>query len=144
MTQSMDGRRLSDRFEIEDLLVRYTRAIDTGEWDRLDEVFTADAVIDYTASGGIAGSYAEVKEWIAQMLPLFPRRMHMLGQREVLLAGDTATVAAYFDNPMVLALPDGGEQIVEIGGIYHHELVRTEAGWRSRRLTEELVWKRGL
>ena len=28
------------RHEIEEVLVRYTRAIDTGDWDRLDEVFT--------------------------------------------------------------------------------------------------------
>lgn len=140
----MDSLQISDRLEIEDLLVRYTRAIDTGEWDRLDEVFTPDAAIDYTESGGIAGSYPEVKEWLAQMLPLFPRRMHMLGQREVVVDGDTATVTAYFDNPMVMPRPDGTEQIVEIGGLYHHELVRTEAGWRSRRLVEELVWKRGI
>jgi hypothetical protein len=53
-------------------------------------------------------------------------------------------VAAYFHNPMVLAQPDDGELLVEVGGIYHHELVRTPDGWRSRRLVEELVWKRGL
>ena len=38
----------------------------------------------------------------------------------------------------------GAETLVELGGIYHHEMVRTPAGWRSRRLVEELVWKRGL
>ena len=57
----MDLAQISDRLEIEALLTRYTRAIDTGEWDRLDDVFTPDAQIDYTASGGIAASYAEVK-----------------------------------------------------------------------------------
>jgi len=86
----------------------------------------------------------EVKAWLAEMLPIFPRRMHLLGQVEIAWQGDDgARVAAYFDNPMVMATPDG-EVIVEIGGIYHHELVRTPDGWRSRRLLEELVWKRGL
>ena len=140
----MDLRAISDRLEIEALLIRYTRAIDTGEWDRLDEVFTADANIDYTATGGIAASYAEVKPWLAEMLPLFPRRMHTLGQFESEVDGDRATVAAYFHNPMVLPQPDGSELLVEFGGIYHHQLRRTPAGWRSYRLLEELVWKRGM
>ena len=38
----------------------------------------------------------------------------------------------------------GGEKIVEVGGMYHHDVVRTPYGWRSRRLHEQVVWKRGL
>ena len=140
----VDLQTLSDRLEIDDLLTRYTRAIDTGEWDRLDTVFTADAAIDYTSTGGIAGGYPEVKSWLAENLPMFPRRQHVLGQREVSLAGDAAAVAAYFLNPMVLPQSDGTELLWEFGGLYHHELVRTGAGWRSRRLVEQLLWKRGL
>ena len=140
----MDLDQISDRLEIEALLVRYTRAIDTGEWDRLDEVFTPDAQIDYTATGGIAASYPEVKAWLAEMLPIFPRRMHSLAQADSEVDGDTATVAAYFHNPMLMPGRDGEETLVEFGGIYHHDLVRTPDGWRSRLLFEELVWKRGM
>ncbi|HZE34112.1 MAG TPA: nuclear transport factor 2 family protein [Actinoallomurus sp.] len=39
----LDTRQLSDRIEIADLLTTYTRAVDTGEWDLLDAVFTPDA-----------------------------------------------------------------------------------------------------
>jgi hypothetical protein len=140
----MDLEELSDRLEIESLLTRYTRAIDTGDWDRLDKVFTPDAEIDYTSTGGIAASYPEVKSWLAEMLPIFPRRMHTLGQVDSEVSGDTASVAAYFHNPMILPQQDGTELLVEFGGIYHHDLVRTPDGWRSRRLLEELVWKRGM
>ena len=48
-------QELSDRLEINDLLIRYTYAIDDGDWELLDRVFTPDAQIDYTSSGGIAG-----------------------------------------------------------------------------------------
>ncbi len=41
----MDLQEISDRLEIEAALISYTRAIDSGEWDRLDEVFTPDAAI---------------------------------------------------------------------------------------------------
>ncbi len=140
----MDLQQISDRLEIEALLTRYTRAIDSGDWDALDEVFTPDAKIDYTASGGIEASYAEVKPWLAEMLPIFPRRMHLLGQVDSRVEGDRATVAAYFYNPMGLPQPDGTELVVEFGGIYHHELVRGPEGWRSRQLREDVVFTRGL
>jgi hypothetical protein len=143
-----DLQMLSDRLEINDLLTRYTRAIDTGEWDRLDEVFTPDARIDYTATGGIEGAYPEVKVWLAESLPMFPRRQHVLGQKEVVLGPDspagTARVTAYFLNPMIFAQQDGTELLWEFGGFYHHRLLRTDAGWRSFELVEELSWKRGL
>ena len=140
----MDLQQISDRFEIQDVLIRYTRAIDTDDWDRLDTVFTPDARIDYSQSGGIAGPYPDVKAWLAQNLPVFPCRMHTLGQVGIELDADGARVAAYFHNPMVLPGADHGEHLVEVGGLYHHRMVRTPDGWRSRELVEELVWKRGL
>ena len=140
----LDLQTLADRVEISDLLTRYTRAIDTGEWDRLDEVFTPDAAIDYTATGGIAADYPKVKQWLAEVLPMFPRRHHVLGQAEVDLAGDCADVTAYFTNPMVLRQEDGTERLWEFGGYYRHRLVRTADGWRSCELVEDLVWKRGV
>ena len=69
----MELAELSDRTEINEALNRYTIAVDTGEWDRLDTVFTPDARIDYTESGGIAASFAEVKPWLAENLPAFSR-----------------------------------------------------------------------
>jgi hypothetical protein len=140
----VDLQEISDRIEIENVIIRYTRAIDTGEWDKLDTVFTADAQIDYTESGGITETFDKVKPWLAEMLPaFFPARMHTLGQVDIAIDGDTATASAYFHNPM----PTGeGEsaKVVEVGGLYHHEMVRTAEGWRSRKLHEEVVWKKNI
>ncbi len=146
----MDLQQISDRLEITDVVTRYTRAIDTGDWDKLDTVFTPDAAIDYTESGGIAAGYPEVKPWLAEMLPaFFPKRMHTIGQLDIAVTGDEATCTAYFDNPMLMGNGQsddgqGGEKIVEIGGLYHHEMVRTPDGWRSRKLHEQVVWRRGI
>ena len=146
----MDLQEISDRLEIEAAVIRYTRAIDTGDWDALDTVFTPDAEIDYTESGGIAERYPAVKAWLAEVLPaFFPERMHSLHQLDIAVAGDEATCTAYFHNPM--PLPDqqgddgaGGTKVVEFGGLYHHTFVRTPEGWRSRRLHEQIVWRRGI
>ncbi len=141
----MDLQEISDRLEIADVLTRYTRAIDTGDWDKLDTVFTPDAEIDYSESGGIVASFPEVKPWLAEMLPMFfDKRMHTLGQLEVTVRGDEADVTAYFDNPMLMDDGQGGQKVVEIGGLYHHTMTRTSDGWRSRKLHEEVIWKRGL
>ena len=38
----MDIQEISDRLEIEQLIVRYTVAIDRKDWDLLDTVFTTE------------------------------------------------------------------------------------------------------
>jgi hypothetical protein len=140
-------QEISDRMEIEGVVIRYTRGIDTGEWDLLDSVFTPDAEIDYTESGGIADTFPAVKKWLAEVLPaFFPKRMHSLHQLDISFTegGDEALCTAYFHNPMPMDDGQGGEKVVEFGGLYHHTMTRTPDGWRSRRLHEEIVWKRGM
>lgn len=142
----MDLQELIDRAEITDAITRYTLAVDEGDFDGLDAVFTPDAHIDYTESGGVADAYPVVKAWLAEALPGFStHRIHMVGQVAFDFADsrDEAVVAAYFHNPMRIADGRGGERVVEVGGIYRHTFVRTDAGWRSRKLHEQVVWTRG-
>jgi hypothetical protein len=139
----MELQELSDRMEIRDLVTAYTRAVDTRTWDALDDVFTEDAVLDYTSVGGPADSLAVVKPWIEQGLRGFDRYQHVIGQVAIELVGDTARATAYLVNPMVAKAPDGTETLWEVGGYYHHELVRTSDGWRSQRMVDEIIWQRG-
>lgn len=138
----MDLRTVADRIAIDDLLTSYTVAIDTHDWDRLDTVFTPDAHLDYTASGGQAGSFPDLKAWLADTLPLFTAMQHFVTQKDVRLDGDEAHVRAYFLNPLVIEREDGGRWQMDVGGVYAHSLVRTADGWRSRRLVEEMLWHR--
>jgi ketosteroid isomerase-like protein len=139
----MDLHELSDRMEIRDLITAYTRAVDTRDWDALDAVFTEDAVLDYSAVGGPADSLAVAKPWVEQGLRGFDRYQHVIGQVAIELHGDTARATAYLTNPMVAKAPDGTETLWEVGGYYHHDLVRTPDGWRSRRMVDDIVWTRG-
>lgn len=142
----MELQELVDRAEITDAISRYTLAVDDGDFDLLDTVFTPDAHIDYTESGGVADAYPAVKAWLAEALPAFSRhRVHLVGQVVHSFAdgGDEAAVTAYFHNPMRISDGAGGERVVEVGGRYEHTFVRTPDGWRSRRLHEKVVWTRG-
>ena len=125
---------ISDRFEIQQLLIDYSTAIDKRRFDDLDLVFTPDAYIDYRAMGGIDGSFPEVKAWLADVLPNFPVYAHMLGNFDVRIDGDTASSRTICFNPMVL----GGDQnqILFCGLWYDDEFLRTPEGWRMSRRVE--------
>lgn len=138
----LDARTLSDRVEIDDLLTTYTMAVDEADWDALDRVFTSDAHIDYSATGGTVGTFTEVKGWLAETLPMFSGMQHFITQKRVRIEGDGADVRAYFLNPMLMTRDGGPTWHLDIGGVYHHTLVRTGEGWRSSRLVEELRWRR--
>lgn len=137
----MDLQELTDRQEITDLITAYTRAVDTARFADLTEVFADDAVLDYSSPGGPVGTLAEVTPFIENLLG-FERWQHTIGQVAIDLDGDTARATAYFINPMVARNRDGGEVVLEVGGYYHHDLVRTPAGWRSTRMVDEIVWSR--
>jgi hypothetical protein len=130
--------------EIAHVLARYAYAVDCGNWDRLDDVFTEDAVIDYTSAGGIKGSRAEAKAWLAEVLAGWPGRLHLIGAMTVDYDGAEAIVVASFADTLspsreMAAVPVPG--LIQGGGYYHHRMVRTEAGWRSRELVEEQTWR---
>lgn len=137
---------VSDRLEIQQLLVDYASAIDQRRFDDLDRVFTPDAYIDYRAMGGIDGEYPQVKAWLAEVLPNFPAYYHLVGNFDIRVAGDTATGRTMCFNPMKLADPRGqersdsgdasGGQILFCALWYDDEFVRTDQGWRMTRRVE--------
>lgn len=126
---------ISDRLEIQQLLMDYSTAIDGKRFDDLDAVFTPDAYIDYRVAGGIDGRFPEVKAWLKDVLPNFPAYFHMLGNVDIRISGDTATSRAICFNPMVM----GGDQaqIYFVGIWYLDEFVRTAQGWRMSKRVEE-------
>ena len=137
---AMDLQNLSDRAEITDLLTRYARAVDRQDWDLFRSVFTSDARIDYTQVGGIAGDVEEAAGFLSKVMPMFETIQHLISNIDIAIDGDEAKVVAMVYNP--LKLPDS--PVWATGGWYHHELVRTPDGWRSRSLVEEASWFHGI
>ncbi len=82
--------QLSDRFEIRALIVRYSNALDARRFEWLDEVFTADAYIDYRATGGIDGRYPKIRAWLPPAVSAFPRMCHLVGNIGIRLDGERA------------------------------------------------------
>ena len=129
---------MSEHSDISALLYRYARAVDSKDWELYRSVFTEDAHIDYSSAGAVVGSRDEVVDWFAANFGVIPWSMHYITNIEILDGdGDTATLRAMFYNPMQLP---GMAEMSACGGYYHHDLVRTPDGWRSRSLREENVW----
>src|SRR3546814_6167382 len=70
----LDLQEISDRLEIQNLMVAYCYAIDNRDWDALDDVFTPEAIIDYTEMVGIKGNLKEIKAFLAESMKQISNR----------------------------------------------------------------------
>ncbi|MCP2289456.1 nuclear transport factor 2 family protein [Nocardia amikacinitolerans] len=130
-------QEISDRLEIQDLMVRYSHAVDTRQWDLLDEIFTADATIDYTAMGGPAGDLASTKQFLATVMPNFPAFQHLVSNSSITVDGDTATARTMCHNPMLVAGEKGTQSLMLCGLWYLDTFARVDGLWRIRQRVEE-------
>ena len=137
----MTLQQLSDRLEIQDLLVEYCHCIDALNWDGLDDVFTADAHIDYSEMGGSSGTLAQTKEFLAAAMPNFASFQHMISTSKITLYPDGDHDAAIgktiCHNPMIANGHDGQPLVMHCGFWYIDSFVRTAEGWRIRTRREE-------
>ena len=129
-------QEISDRLEIQDLLARYSHAIDRRDWDALDHIFTPDAHIDYTSMGGASGTLPEIKAYLAAALAHFSGFQHLDATSELTITGDTAIAKTICHNPMVIQI-DGADWPFFCGLWYHDKLLRTPEGWRIQERSEE-------
>lgn len=144
MTQRVDLATVMDRMAVDEVVNGYAAAVDDGDWADYRALFTPDGRADYRGSGGIEGPAAEVADWLAETMRLFPVRQHLIVNRRIRLQdlggypGDTADVRADYVNPM--SLEAGGDFVC--GGRYAFGLARTEEGWRLRSVVVHEKWRR--
>ena len=130
---------MSDRLEIQDLLTRYSHHIDSQNFEGLDDIFVADAFIDYTAVRGQKGTLPEIKDYLSAALVPFTGMQHMLGLPEIKIEGDVADVRTICFNPMVLEM-EGEQKVFFVGVWYVDEMVRVGGNWRIKTRREELSY----
>ncbi|MDX6217733.1 MAG: hypothetical protein QOG99_3317 [Frankiales bacterium] len=136
----LSQQELSDRFEIQDLIARYSQLLDLRAWDEMDALFTEDCVLDYTSTGAIKGSWPEHKAFDIKMLTPFKGTQHLMGLPIIIVTGDAATARTICFNPMII----NDKKLFYVGLWYDDELRRTDTGWRFAKRTEELSYFDGL
>jgi 3-phenylpropionate/cinnamic acid dioxygenase small subunit len=128
-----DGTALWDIRAIEQIYFRYCEVIDAKDFDRLDEVFAADAVGDYRSSNGI------LQQGVAPLAERLYRGMgpgsdcgptqHNVTNIRIALDGDRATASAHFYAVHAGLYAFAGQRYT-CWGQYDDIWVRTQAGWR--------------
>ncbi len=124
---------LEDRIAIGDLLSLYGHVLDLGQWDRIGELFTRDAVFD--AGTSTLPPMRGIDEILERLPPLedpYPNQSHHA--TNVVIEEKSAARAIVRSKFLVLRL-DG---ILSVGE-YLDEVVRAEDGWRIRRRTARRI-----
>lgn len=137
MSLEKNVQYLLDRREIEDRCILYATLVDTKQYERFTEVFTPDARIDYTATGGIQGDLPIIQEYLSKSMERF-RSQHMMANIECRISeeGTTAMTRVMFHNPMTMQ-KDGGSYTFFVGAWYNDEWVKTADGWRMKLRVQE-------
>jgi len=141
-------RVLLDRQEIQDVIARYAlgqdrhQGADSGVLDDWHEVFTSDAVTDYSAAGAPVGSYSALFEWmrgngeVPGRMSGFSNWQHMLSLPLIAIDGDRAQARTDYLATHRGRADQGANFHYNASGAFHDALVRTQKGWRiqHRRL----------
>jgi predicted ribosome-associated RNA-binding protein Tma20 len=118
----------------------------TRQWSRLNEIFLPDGVLSYPEPMGYddhPGSYLEGVEEISRWLTVMVSRGasagsnrggHVMANVLVEVTGDLAT-----QNSTVLIGYESQRSVAMYIGRYTGEWVRTESGWRIRRMDFSLA-----
>ena len=120
-------KEIQDRQEIIDLTIAYGWLLDHGPRERLDTVFTPDAVANYM--GDEFNSLAEIIEKVESALGRLTISQHLVSNQQVQLNGDEATCRCYLQAQHTLEGTEGGDNYI-VAGRYEDELIRTPDGWR--------------
>ena len=137
---ALSQQEISDRLEIEDLLVRYCYAVDDRDWDAYRKIFTSDAVLDDTVTGGVRSGVEEHVAFMQKALSKILISQHGISTILFDIGGDETRVRMLASVPMVVDLGNGKTQVFFQGLWYRDRLVRTQEGWRISELVEEKYW----
>ena len=137
---------VSAKLEIQDMLYRYAQLIDAKEFDLLNEVFTDDAHIDYSAMGGSVGNLPETIKFLKESLTtMFPNSQHLnanmqiaLGSRENITEA-SGRIMCY--NPMEMKVGDTDETKIMMCGLWYlDDYVKVDGVWKMKNRVEEKSW----
>jgi len=136
----MTERQFDDHQTIVALTANYCWALDTGDYERLREIFLPDATAQLGSSS--QAGIEEIIERVSTSLAKFDGSQHMVNTHEIVVDGDTATSRCYVHAQHMR--PAGQEPpLFTLGGHYEDRLVRTGAGWRITHRTLTSMWRTG-
>jgi hypothetical protein len=132
-----DQHAAADELRIQRVLYDYAWGCDSGDWKLLRSIFTDDAQLDYTTSGGPSGGRDEVVAWLEESLSQVDMIQHVVSNFQIDVSGDRAGGRAMFFTSVRLP---GSSDLLLTGGYYDLEFGRVGEEWKLRRLFEDNRW----
>jgi hypothetical protein len=115
--------------------------LNRADWESWSACFTADAAVDYTTAGGIAGTIPEAAEWMKSTMVAFDMRIGRIANVLPTFTGaDSATVSSQY--AMMMRIAGEPPTYIEAAGWYDDSVVRTADGWRISNRYERLAYIR--
>jgi hypothetical protein len=136
----VNAGQLADQLAIVDVVNRYATALDTHDWDLLDQVFSSDVIGDFS-DHQLLGREA-VKDMIRGMLGGCGPSQHLLANHRVELDGDLATCICSV-RASAAGRGDDAQRTYELWGEYHDQLRRLPEGWRIVERSMRVSFEQG-
>jgi ketosteroid isomerase-like protein len=127
---------VEDHVAIQRLMYRYARCADNKDYAGFVEVFSDDAVFDF--SGRVVSTLPNIQEMM-HALDKYTHTLHQVHNTLYEVTGDAATGETYCIASHLLE--DGGRQEkIDMGIRYQDRLHRTPHGWRIAHRSFNLLW----
>src|ERR1700733_1328287 len=132
-----DLRALQDRRDIEEVLYRYSSAVDSFDYAGVRNALADDIEAHYGNADTVHGGDALVA-WIEEATQTIIWQHHLINVYHVTLEGDQAHALSYLTSYQVFK--EDPKAAVILVARYHDELRRTSDGWKISTRTMELLW----
>jgi ketosteroid isomerase-like protein len=140
-------RRLEDRNEISEQVIKYAMGVDRRDWEMFADCFTDPVYADFSA-GDIPPATvprSQLVGQIASVLDGFTATQHISPNHVIEFDdadSDRATCYSYMYAQHLLAGSENGEYYL-LRGSYTNYLRRTAQGWRIERIVQHRSWEDG-
>jgi ketosteroid isomerase-like protein len=131
----MVAQRLTDREAIDDLVGRYSRAVDRRDAESLRKLFSDDATLDMGVF--FKGSASHFADSLATMMSGYRMTMHCVLNRVLIVDGDQAQSEDYC---VTYSRPCNSSEQVEIGSRALHLFIKQRNIWRIQHRSVVYDW----
>lgn len=134
---------LVDRAAISDLLCSFARALDTRDWATYAANYAEDGVLELPDPQGgapIVLRSGELRDAVPRSLGRYRATQHLSCNHQIEIDGERARSRSYL---LAMHVGHGPREQWSAGGWYDCEYIRTDAGWKFRRVGLSVVWLDG-
>ncbi len=139
---------IEDREAISRLLYQYGKGLDTLNWEILASIYTDDVELLMVGPTGDVSNALIIKgldRFLKTARHLMTRLLgtqHVSTHHEIEVNGDRAKSSSYMTAFHVIpGSDDDDDYVAAAGGLYKHEFIRTDAGWRITYMQDGTIWQ---